>query len=84
MSHEDTDRQLESWKKLDPVKDRSLNLYVSDSKQLRSILQNDIKWDEKVAQGQHVDEIFEHTFDVIKFLDNQREYQELVLSLIHI
>ena len=78
ISHEDTDKQLASWKKLDPVNDRSLNLYVSDSKQLRSILQNDIKWDEKIAQGQNVDEMFEHTFDIIRFLDNQREYQELV------
>lgn len=31
-----------------------------------------------MAQGQNVDEIFEHALDIIKFLDNQREYEELV------
>ncbi|CAI4039667.1 hypothetical protein SMKI_09G0750 [Saccharomyces mikatae IFO 1815] len=77
-SHEDSNRELESWKQLDPVNDRSLNLFISDSKLLRSILKNDIKWEEKVAQGQNADEILEHAFDIIKFLDNQREYEELV------
>ncbi|CAI4064525.1 hypothetical protein SKDZ_09G0730 [Saccharomyces kudriavzevii ZP591] len=76
--HEHTDRQLDSWRKLDPGNDRSLNLFIADSKLLRSVLQNEIKWGEKVAQGQNADEIFEHAFDVIKFLDNQREYEELV------
>lgn len=55
-----------------------MNLFIADSKSLRSILQNDIKWEKKVAQGQNVDEIFEHALDIIKFLDNQREYEELV------
>ncbi|QHS73924.1 Fmc1p [Saccharomyces paradoxus] len=77
-SHEDTNRQLEKWKRLDPANDRSLNLFIADSKLLRSILQNDIKWEEKVVQRQNIDEIFEHSFDIIKFLDNQREYEELV------
>lgn len=76
--HENTNRQLEKWKRLDPVNDRSLNLFIADSKLLRSILQNDIKWEEKVGQRQSIDEIFEHSFDIIKFLDNQREYEELV------
>ncbi|EJS43312.1 fmc1p [Saccharomyces arboricola H-6] len=78
LPHQDTDRQLESWKKLDPEKNKSLNLFISDSKQLRSILENDLKWDDKIAQGQNVDGIFEHAFDIIKFLDSQREYTELV------
>ena len=77
-SHENINRQLEKWKKLDPVSDRSWNMFIADSKSLRSILQNDIKWEKKVAQGQNVDEIFEHALDIIKFLDNQREYEELV------